>query len=102
MPKVALGVALAYGYVAYDAHSRGVKWIGFAAAATSLLGIVPFTLIVMKKTNTSLHEAARAGTPGCDRVVNGLLETWTLMNFSRSLFPLAGAVIGAISFLDAL
>jgi uncharacterized membrane protein YjgN (DUF898 family) len=100
MPKVALGVALAYGYAAFDAHSSGGQWIGYAAAAGSLLTIVPFTLVVMMGTNNLLQKAAKEGSPGSDPQVNSLLDTWTLMNLGRSLFPLAGAVIGAIAFVN--
>ncbi|EFZ03474.1 Anthrone oxygenase gedH [Metarhizium brunneum] len=100
MPKVAVGVALAYGYAAYDVQSHGGKWVGFAAAAGSMLAIVPFTLAVMTRTNASLQKAAKDGTPGSDPQVNSLLDDWAWMNFARSLFPLASAVIGAISFVN--
>jgi hypothetical protein len=97
MPKVALGVSLAYGYAAYDVHARGGAWTGLIAAAGSVLAIVPFTLLVMSRTNSMLHKAVEQGTAGNDPKVNALLDTWSLMNYGRSLFPLAGAVIGFLT-----
>lgn len=99
MPKVALVVALSYGYAAYDTHSHGGQWIGFAAAAATTLTIVPFTLGIMAGTNTSLTTAAKAYKPSSDPEVSSLLDTWTLMNYARSLFPLIGAVVGVMAYL---
>ncbi|KHN96893.1 uncharacterized protein MAM_05449 [Metarhizium album ARSEF 1941] len=74
-PQVAVGLALAYGYAAYDVQSHGGQWIGFAAAASSVLAIVPFTLTVMMTTNVSLQKAAKDGIPGSDPQVKHLLNT---------------------------
>lgn len=102
MPKVALTVALVYGYAAYGVHNRGGEWTGFAAAAGTVLAIVPYTLAAMTKTNDALHKIAKDGISGSEPQVAGLLHTWTLLNFGRSLFPLGGAVIGVISLLNTL
>ncbi|PFH62459.1 hypothetical protein XA68_13526 [Ophiocordyceps unilateralis] len=98
MPKVAVTVALSYAYAAYDVFGRGGRWVGFAAAACSILSIVPFTLTAMKKTNAELHQAT-VDTPDAARV-SSLIDTWVSLNFARGLLPLIGTVLGIQSFLE--
>ncbi|PHH89766.1 hypothetical protein CDD83_5302 [Cordyceps sp. RAO-2017] len=101
MPKVAAAVALSYAYAAYETSARGGRWTGFAAAAASVLAIVPFTLTCMKKTNATLQAAADAsGDAAAAAQVPGLVDTWSTMNFVRGLFPLVGTVLGIQALCD--
>lgn len=99
MPKFAITCALCYLYVAYDTRSRGGEWKGFAAAGALLVGIVPYTLVVMMPTNNMLHSAA-AGAHIPTKVVLDLITKWGTMNLVRSLFPLASAITGTLTFLS--
>lgn len=100
MPKVAITVALAYGYAAYDAKSKGGNWTGFLAAAGLVVAIVPFTILFMSSTNAALHAAARETTSVSTAQVFELCNTWTVLNTTRCLLPLAGAAAGLMAFLS--
>ena len=96
-------MALSYAYAAYDAHASGGNvTLGYAAAAASVVSIVPFTLLVMKGTNTALHKAAKDRVHSTDADVSRRLDTWTYLNLGRAFLPLAGAVIGVYTFLNSL
>lgn len=99
MPKVAVTVALAYGYAAYDTRRKGGNWTGFAAAALLVVAIVPFTIVFMGSTNDALHSVAKGASTLSGAQVSGLLDKWGALNLARSLFPLAGAATGLIAFL---
>ncbi|KJZ77540.1 hypothetical protein HIM_03264 [Hirsutella minnesotensis 3608] len=102
MPKVAVAVALSYAYAAYVVSVRGGRWTGFAAAGACVVAIVPFTLTVMKRTITDLHQAARnkTGDSAAAARVSGLLDTWITMNFSRGVMVLAGTLLGTRALLQ--
>lgn len=103
MPKVAGTVALSYAYAAYAIYSNGGRrWQGFAAAATCVVCIVPFTLVVMKKTNAALHHAAENRAVVTTAQVSKLLNTWGALNYTRGLLPLVGTVIGLEAFWDTI
>ncbi|UNI23660.1 hypothetical protein JDV02_009467 [Purpureocillium takamizusanense] len=100
MPKAGATVALAYAYVAYDVRCAGGQWQLFAAAAASVMGIVPFTLLVMADTNDKLHKLHKDGTSGSEHHAKELLDRWGTMNFVRGLMPLAGSILGFKAYLD--
>ncbi|CAN8101324.1 unnamed protein product [Discula destructiva] len=93
-PQTAILAVLGYGYLAYDQGSGG-RWGRFAGAAALTLAIVPFTLMFMAPTNQKLFDVA-AGTAGVvkEGSVEELLVRWKGLNLVRSLWPLAGAVVG--------
>lgn len=122
-PRLAVAASLANGYLAWalrDAPSlttspTGQSWTSFYVTTIVVtLGMVPWTLTAMKRTNDRLRahaardDAALAeGTKGMvlseterarrekeDDEVPGLLWNWARLNICRSLFPLTGAVIG--------
>ncbi|KAF4121732.1 protein of unknown function (DUF1772) [Geosmithia morbida] len=101
MPKVAIAVALAYFYAAYDSHGRDAAgaWKGFLGAAGLVLVILPFTRAVMKPTNDSLHSIASGSSATPQIQSGGLLKKWSALNIIRSLFPLAGAALGFVTLL---
>lgn len=122
-PPLAVVASLANGYLAWvlrDTPSptrspTGQSWTSFYVTSIVItLGIVPWTLTVMKRTNDRLRahaarddaalaegtegmvlsEAERARREKEDDEVPGLLWNWARLNICRSLFPLTGAVIG--------
>lgn len=101
MPRIGAGVALAYGYAAYESYSQGSNWKGFVAAAACVVAIVPYTVAVMGKTNAALLEAARGGAAAAASAaqVPSLVDRWGTMNLIRSLLPLAGSLLGMMTFL---
>lgn len=93
-PQTAVVAALGYGWLAYD-HGRGGRWSTFAGAAALTLAIGPFTVMFMDPTNRALLEIA-GGTAGVlgEAAVEELLLRWKGLNLIRSVWPLAGAVVG--------
>ena len=120
-PTTAVVSSLANAYLAWvlrDAPAPtavNYSWSTiYATAAVTTVGILPWTFLVMWSTNTKLKahaardDAALAeGTKGMvvseqekakrardDEDVPALVEKWGELNFYRSLFVVAGAVIG--------
>lgn len=100
-PQIAGLSLLGYGYLAY--RRRVVEnqpgWGKFIGAAALTIAIVPFTLIVMDPTNQALLLAADGSIPIGDVAVKELLLRWKDLNLIRSIFPLAGAVLGISSLV---
>ncbi|KAG7113383.1 Noranthrone monooxygenase like protein [Verticillium longisporum] len=108
MPKFAATTAAVYLYAAFEGRRRttsgsgggkGNAFLGFVAAAALTVSIVPFTIALMSETNRELLLAAGDTSPqqATERIVE-LIGTWKALNLGRSLLPLAGAVVGAMSF----
>jgi len=94
-PRVALISLVGYGYLAYERRSRGEPWLGYVAGAALSIGIVPFTLICMSSTNGKLLAVASgAAKTVSETTVRELAMKWKGLNLMRSVFPLAGAIIG--------
>lgn len=122
-PPLAVAASLANGYLAWALRDTpspttspiGQSWTSFYVTTIVItLGMVPWTLTAMKRTNDRLRahaardDAALAeGTGGMvlseaekarrareDDEVPELLWNWARLNICRSLFPLTGAVIG--------
>ncbi|KAF3393771.1 hypothetical protein F1880_005142 [Penicillium rolfsii] len=120
-PPIATVASLANGYLAWTLRDRTGPTVpsqsltSLSATATVVaLGMVSWTLTAMKSTNDRLrahakrdNEALAEGTEGMvfgtaekfrrakeDDKVPRLMWRWAMLNFCRSLFPLAGAVIG--------
>lgn len=67
------------------------------------LGMVPFTWVFMSGTNSKLFfRAEGTGEIGKDGEgeVRGLVSKWSALNYVRSLFPFAGAVMGLIGSFE--
>jgi noranthrone monooxygenase len=94
-PVTALISLAGYAYLAYDHSSRGLEWKGLVAAGALSAGIIPFTLIFMAPTNAVLLGVAGGAAEGMsDDAVRELIRKWANLNLARSIFPLAGAVVG--------
>ncbi|OAA82224.1 hypothetical protein LEL_01769 [Akanthomyces lecanii RCEF 1005] len=100
MPKVAAAVTLAYGYAAYDAHRAGGVWGGYAAAAGFVISIVPFTVLVMRYTNTCLHKMAEGRDETKTWNLRALLQRWNLLNLTRSCLCLISSVLGMVTMVQ--
>ncbi|PGG96508.1 hypothetical protein AJ80_09814 [Polytolypa hystricis UAMH7299] len=118
-PFIALASSAAYTYLAYAfREGTGVLHTEATAQASNLylvaallsLGIVPFTLAVMKPTNDKLMERAAATDAGKegkgkgvkgeelvasreDAEVRGWLEKWCCLNCARACFPIAATLL---------
>lgn len=99
MPKVAGTVALAYAYAAYDAHSRGTSWKGYLSAAALVISIVPFTIVFMTPTNSTLLAAVSGQSVLSQATLSELIRKWSFLNITRSFLPLLGAATGFVTFL---
>lgn len=122
-PSLALVASLANGYLAWALRDRpasnciGGSWTGlYVTAVFTTLGMVPWTLTVMKDTNARLtahatrdDAALEDGTKGMvvseqekanrlkdDEDVPGLLGKWADLNLCRAVFPFVGACIGFV------
>ncbi|KAI0539693.1 DUF1772-domain-containing protein [Xylaria digitata] len=103
MPSIAVGTLALYAYAAVKRSNQKRPWGMLALAGVTTICIVPFTWIVMTSGNNNLFrlEAASRTTPtvmGIDEA-KGLVTTWAWLHSVRTLFPLLGAVVGAIDLL---
>ncbi|OAP64277.1 hypothetical protein AYL99_00249 [Fonsecaea erecta] len=110
-PPIATVTAAAYLYLAWSARRiapLGQLPLYYGSAAVLTLGIVPFTLIAMHSTNNRLMQHSEQAAsksvstplqPASDDEVDGLIAKWIILNGVRSLFPLAGGILGIIAIL---
>ena len=102
-PALSITTALIYTYVAWTQAALSASWRPFAIAAGVTLGMVPYTLILMDRVNKELFRAveqSRSGKESIDRQrAEKLIRQWTALHAGRSLFPLAGAVVGLLAML---
>lgn len=93
-PQMAAVSLLGYGYLMYDRSRQSRGWGKYVGAAALTVGIVPFTVLFMDATNQALLGVAAGGASLSSEAVRELLEKWKVLNLVRSLFPLAGALLG--------
>ncbi|EEQ86417.1 uncharacterized protein BDCG_01537 [Blastomyces dermatitidis ER-3] len=113
-PPIALTTAAAFFYLAWSVRSGTALFRQtaenaatlYCAAAVLTLSIVPFTLIAMTKTNRALLEQAKVveSEPtvvkvGAREETEQLICRWIGLNGARSLFPLAGVLVGLYAAL---
>lgn len=101
LPSMAVCTLLLHGYTC--TKKRGVKrpWGLFALAGVTTVSIIPFTWIFMMPLNNELfllEAASRAEPPHLLEFAEAkkLVVKWTWLHFTRSLLPLAGAIIGTL------
>lgn len=100
LPTMAVGTFLLHSYTSIKKRSARRQWGIFALAGITTLGMLPFTWIAMVPTNNQLFhlEAVSKAEP----LVKGIAEAkelvvkWSWLHLTRSLFPLAGAVMGTV------
>jgi len=104
LPTMAVGTSLLYAYTAKTVeqqsksqHLSQRRLLTLAALAT--VSMVPFTWLVMVPTNNELFRLQAASVMNADIIgfkgVRKLVVSWSWMHLTRSLMPLAGAVLGA-------
>ncbi|KAK7743478.1 hypothetical protein SLS53_004012 [Cytospora paraplurivora] len=93
-PQAAVVSLLGYGYLVYDRSRQNRGWGDYVGAMALTIGIVPFTLIFMDRTNQALLGVAEGASTLQSEVVRELLVRWKGLNLVRSLLPLSGALLG--------
>lgn len=94
-PQAAAISLLGYGYLMYDRSRQSRGWGKYTGAAALTVAIVPFTGLFMDNTNQTLLGVAAGGAGSISsEAVRELLVKWRDLNLVRSLFPLAGALLG--------
>ncbi|CAI7626072.1 hypothetical protein PCG10_005940 [Penicillium crustosum] len=98
-PPFAILGAGGFVWLALKSHSL-LYW----GAAILNVGIVPWTLLTMLPTNTSIFEVANrkdsSETPvGDETQLAPLLNRWASLNAIRSFFPFVGGVLGLLAAL---
>jgi hypothetical protein len=106
LPGMAIGTFLLYCYACIRRRKadKPKPWRLLALAGLFTVSIIPFTLLVMKPTNDELFRLEKVTstvrTGGHSEVgvteAKGLVIKWALMHFTRSCFPLMGAISGAL------
>ncbi|KAL4986264.1 hypothetical protein BDW68DRAFT_131156 [Aspergillus falconensis] len=110
-PPIAAITAAAFAYLAWSVHSgksatlevlapRNAVYL-YSAAAALTVGIVPWTLIAMVKTNNALHERAKEAFVVTEKTgdeVKQLLARWKVLNAIRGVLPLIGGLVGFLAF----
>ncbi|KAK2807504.1 hypothetical protein FQN50_005372 [Emmonsiellopsis sp. PD_5] len=107
-PPIAVVTAASFFYLGWAVRTGGPLFRQAAANASTMyyiaglltVGIVPYTLATMMGTNNKLVEKAKAveaepvKAMGKGDEVEVLARKWVCLNGVRSLFPLAGALVG--------
>jgi hypothetical protein len=105
LPALSVSTFLFYGYTAWRKRKAGNKhWRSQLLAGVVTVLMVPFTWIVMVPTNDklfALEAQARAGAlqVGTLREAQELVTKWSVLHIARSLFPLAGTILGSAALL---
>lgn len=123
-PPIAAAVAGSFYYLTWQVrnkHALYERLVGsndsllYCGAAFLTLGIVPWTLIAMVKTNSALETISGGDltftakdesgeedvvvTVGDDEF-DGLVRRWQVLNGIRGLFPLVGGLLGVYAALS--
>lgn len=103
-PVMAIGGFLLYSCKAITGFRSRRASMCYLLAGLTTLGIIPFTRIFMLPTNKRIFEMKEMTNADCSEVgepgeLRELMEKWYRLQFTRSLFPLAGAIIGAATTL---
>lgn len=102
MPTMAVATFLLYGYSAISNCAAGRRWGVFAVAGVMTMIMVPFTWVVMAPTNNTLFRLeveSKAGIIASLGEAKELVTRWCWLHVVRSLFPLAGAIVGLMGTL---
>lgn len=100
LPTAAVGTFLLYSYTSIKKRKANKSWGIFLLAGVTTLSILPFTWVFMLSTNNELFrlESVSKAEPLVKGVVEAkeLVVKWSWLHFTRSLLPLAGAIIGTV------
>ncbi|KAI1410231.1 DUF1772-domain-containing protein [Hypoxylon sp. FL1857] len=103
LPIMSVSTLALYVYASIKRRGARKLWGTCALAGLTTVCMLPFTWIVMVPGNNELFrlEAVSANEPlvmGIDEAKQ-LVTNWAWLHFTRSLFPLVGAIIGAFGML---
>jgi hypothetical protein len=96
-PAISISIGVAYGFAALFGSAPNQKRVVFVVAAALTLAMAPFTWVFMTPTNDALFRTAALGLAGVTTPMDDiqvLVVKWRWLHFVRSLFPLAGAMLG--------
>ncbi|CAI7568496.1 unnamed protein product [Penicillium bialowiezense] len=111
-PKLAAVTSTAFAYLAWSASgTRAISrtpMIMHTAAASLVLGIVPYTIIFISPTNDRLSVRAAGNSDlkstssdqSDEKSDEQLLNRWIVLNGIRGLLPLAGGVLGLLTAIN--
>ncbi|KAK8076006.1 hypothetical protein PG994_003278 [Apiospora phragmitis] len=108
LPVIAVTTLFLYAHIGLVKRRLGRQyWRPWLVAGLVTVLMVPFTWVVMTPTNNTLfrlESEARAGgllasSGGLDEAQE-LVKTWSFMHLSRTMFPLVGAVLGALATIN--
>ncbi|CAG7916530.1 unnamed protein product [Penicillium olsonii] len=98
-PACAFLAAGSFAWCAMTSHSL-LHW----GAAAFNVGIVPWTLLFMVKTNKGIFEFAdrkdQKSSQEEDSRLTALLNKWATLNTVRSFFPFLGGLMGLVAALS--
>jgi hypothetical protein len=113
-PAIGLVSVITYGFLSYRLYGglNHPKAEMYALSSILVLGMVPWTQLVMRSTNVALvrkydemndsgveEKATEIGL--AERAsTKELVDTWGTLNIAGALFPLAGAVLGTWTTLS--
>lgn len=104
LPSMAIGVFLLYSYTSAKKRGARKSWGIFALAGLTTMSILPFTWIFMVPTNNELFrlEEVSKARPFVKEIdeAKGLVVRWSWLHFTRSLLPLAGAIMGVVETFE--
>ncbi|KAJ6012660.1 hypothetical protein N7522_003015 [Penicillium canescens] len=109
-PPIAAVTSSAFLYLAWCVRAGSPMVVGavprhsalYCSAAALTLGIVPYTIIAMGKTNGKLLEKSELDprvTEKAGAEIDELVRSWISLNGFRSLLPLAGGFFGILAAL---
>ncbi|KAH8786012.1 hypothetical protein F5883DRAFT_673646 [Diaporthe sp. PMI_573] len=108
LPALSVSTLLLYLYTARQKRNAGnSRWRSQLVSGLITVLMVPFTWIVMLPTNNklfALEAQAKAGVLPAGGLAEAqeLVTKWSLMHVARSLFPLAGAILGSMALKRSL
>jgi hypothetical protein len=99
LPGMAVTTLMLYGYIGMKKRAAKRPWTIFVVAGAVTVAMLPFTWIFMVPTNNKLFDLdAKSSGAVVTTVVEAqnLVRKWSWLHMARSMFPLAGAVIGCL------
>lgn len=110
-PKLAAVTSTAFAYLAWSTSGRSASrtpMLMHSAAASLVLGIVPYTLIFIVPTNDQLSAQAAGEDVSTlaskdhsnEKSAEQLLNRWAVLNGVRGLLPFAGGVLGLLTAIN--
>lgn len=100
LPTMGVGTFGLWAWVAVRRRAAKKPWRAAAVAGITTVLMVPFTWLVMVRTNNELFRLEAAGSEiGGMSIGNArdLVNAWSQLHAMRSAFPLVGAMVGAIA-----